>query len=138
MKNRKNRRGDTPLAGGSKSIQPPRAAVAVAVEDRPDERRWKWWYIAGAILFAAFVAFEVYGPALRGEFLFDDSYLPFLRPEMQNAPLHGWLGVRPFLMFSFWLNYQSSGVDPYPYHAFNVVLHTFNAVLAALIVRKLL
>jgi tetratricopeptide (TPR) repeat protein len=138
MKNRKNRRGDTPLAGGSKSIQPPRAAVAVAVEDRPDERRWKWWYIAGAILFAAFVAFEVYGPALRGEFLFDDSYLPFLRPEMQNAPLHGWLGVRPFLMFSFWLNYRSSGVDPYPYHAFNVVLHTFNAVLAALIVRKLL
>ena len=36
---------------------------------------------SSGIALVLFVAFEVYGPALNGEFLFDDSYLPFLMPE---------------------------------------------------------
>jgi tetratricopeptide (TPR) repeat protein len=84
------------------------------------------------------LALYAYAPALRGEFLFDDSYLPFLVPGMAEAPLRAWLGVRPFLMISYWLNYQSSGLDPYPYHMVNVVLHALNAVLAWIIVRRFL
>ena len=42
------------------------------------------------------------------------------------------------LMISYWLNYQWSALNPYPYHAVNVVLHAFNSILAALIVRRLL
>src|SRR3954454_1922271 len=97
----------------------------------------RWFYAIGFLL-AAFLAFEVYGPALNGEFLFDDSYLPFLMPGVQNAPLQAWLGVRPFLMFSYWLNYQSSGLEPYPYHAVNVIFHVLNSILAWAIVRRLL
>ena len=50
---------------------------------------WKpaWWHWASAFCCVLFVAFEVYGPALHGEFLFDDSYLPFLIPGVADAPL---------------------------------------------------
>jgi tetratricopeptide (TPR) repeat protein len=97
-----------------------------------------WWIYALTFLFATFIAFEVYGPALHGEFLFDDSYLPFLMPDVQTAPLRAWLGVRPLLMLTYWVNYQSSGLDPYPYHVANIVLHILNSVLAWAIVRRLL
>jgi protein O-mannosyl-transferase len=98
----------------------------------------QWWHYAVAVLISAIVAFYAYAPALRGEFLFDDSYLPFLNPEVADAPLRAWLGVRPFLMISYWLNYQSSGLEPYAYHVVNVVLHALNAVLAWVIVRRYL
>ena len=62
------------------------------------------------MLLVLFVAFEVYGPALNGEFLFDDSYLPFLMPNVADAPLRYWLSVRPLLMISYWLNYQMVGL----------------------------
>src|SRR5688572_25803303 len=76
--------------------------VAAAVEDRPDPgRKPYWWMIALAVVLALVVAFEIYGPALHGEFLFDDEYLPFLMPDVQNAPLDKWLGVRPLLMVSY-------------------------------------
>lgn len=94
-------------------------------------------YVVGLLL-ATFITFEVYGPALSGEFLFDDQYLPFLMPDVQNAPLRAWLGVRPFLMISYWLNYTSSGLTPYPYHAVSIVLHVLNAALIWAIVRRLL
>ena len=85
-----------------------------------------------------FVAFEVYGPALNGEFLFDDSYLPFLMTGVADAPLAKWLTNRPILMISYWLNYQWSALNPYPYHAVNVFLHALNSILAGLIVRRVL
>ena len=98
----------------------------------------QWWHYALAVLISAMVAFYAYAPALRGEFLFDDSYLPFLVPGVADAPLRAWLGVRPLLMFSYWLNYQSSGLNPYPYHVVSVVLHALNAVLVWAIVRRYL
>ncbi|MEJ7609225.1 MAG: hypothetical protein WKF37_23870 [Bryobacteraceae bacterium] len=98
----------------------------------------EWWHYALGFLALLFVAFEIYGPALKGEFIFDDSYLPFLVPTVADGPLRGWLGVRPLLMITYWFNYQSSGLDPYPYHAVNVLLHTINSVLVYLVVRKFL
>jgi tetratricopeptide (TPR) repeat protein len=90
---------------------------------------------AAAVLF---VAFEVYSPALNGEFLFDDSYLPFLMPNVADGPLRGWLGVRPLLMMTYWLNYKIWGLTPFPYHAVSVVFHAINAVLAGVIAHRLL
>ena len=117
--------------------QPPLVAVDVAA--RPGPRpTWKLWHLLAAFALACYIAFEVYGPALSGEFLFDDSYLPFLIPTVAEAPLRAWLGVRPFLMFSYWLNYRFGGVDPFAYHAVNVLLHVCNAVLAGFVVRKFL
>lgn len=109
----------------------------VAVDDQPDAGRLAWW-ICAAFLFVLYVAFEVYAPALNGEFLFDDEYLPFSRPELQTAPLRLWLGVRPFLMISYWLNYQVSGFEPFWFHVVNVVLHALNTLLVWLVVRRLL
>src|SRR5688572_25173105 len=125
MKKDKNR------TSAERRVEPGGAAAA-----RTDSIQW--WHLALGVLASVLLAFYAYAPALRGEFLFDDSYLPFLVPGVAEAPLRGWLGVRPFLMISYWLNYQSSGVDPYPYHVVNVVLHALNAVLACIIVRRYL
>jgi tetratricopeptide (TPR) repeat protein len=113
-----------------KQTKPQQRAVEIS-RPRP------WWHWALGVFLVLVVAFEVYSPALNGEFLFDDSYLPFLMPNLANAPLSTWLGVRPFLMVSYWLNYQMSGLNPFPYHAVNVLLHAANAILAGLIVRRL-
>jgi tetratricopeptide (TPR) repeat protein len=124
MKKEKNRR----------TAEKTRAAAA------PAPSTFEWWHYALAIVLSAFTALAVYGPALRGEFLFDDSYLPFLDPRIADAPLlsRAWLGVRPLLMTSYWLNYHSAGLNPYPYHVVSVLLHALNAVLAWLIVRRYL
>src|SRR3954454_14404356 len=97
-----------------------------------------WWHYALGLLAVCVVAFEVYGPALTGPFVYDDVYLPFMNPVYLNQSLAFWANVRPLLMASFWMNYQTSGIEPYPYHWFNVLLHVFNAVLAFAIVRKFL
>jgi protein O-mannosyl-transferase len=96
-----------------------------------------WAYVTGATVLALIAAFLIYGPSLGGAFTFDDEYLPFLRAELQQAPLRAWLGVRPFLMVTYWLNYQQSGTEPYSYHAVNVFLHALNSVLIWLILRRM-
>lgn len=132
--NRKTRTAERPAR-----VPPGHKLVAAGLDEGPgpSPRRLWWVYVLGALA-ATFLAFETYGPALHGPFLFDDEYLPFLIPELQTAPLRAWLGVRPFLMVSYWLNYQSTGVAPYPYHAVNVTFHALNTLLVWLIVRKLL
>lgn len=110
--------------------QPPSAAPA-----RP-RRRWVW---ALAALFSLWITLETYGPALRGTFVFDDLYLPFLRPGLEDAPLRSWLGrIRPVLMASFWISRRLSGPDPYAYHLFNVLAHWLTGALIYLAARKLL
>lgn len=113
----------------------PRPVEKAAVLESWQPSWWQWILVS---LFAIFVAFEVYGPALNGEFLFDDSYLPFLIPTVADAPFRAWMGVRPALMISYWLNYQQSGLEPYPYHVVGLLLHVVNAFLAGFVVRRLL
>jgi tetratricopeptide (TPR) repeat protein len=120
-------------------VPPGGKVVAAGLEDRPEpRRRLRWWIVLAAAVVALALGFEIYGPSLSGEFLFDDEYLPFLMPDVQQAPLRAWLGVRPVLMISYWLNYRQSELEPWSYHAVNVVFHALNAVLAWLIVRRLL
>lgn len=120
-----------------KSSKPKRAPAALAVADPPKPRLWPY---AVASLVALMVVFEVYGPALSGPFVLDDTYLPYMLPEFAHAPLKAWLsGVRPITMFSFWLNYQQSGNEnTFPYHAVNVLLHCFSGILVFLALRKVL
>jgi protein O-mannosyl-transferase len=121
-----------------RKIRPEVFSRTVAATPGPAAFRLQWWHYGVALLLSIFAALEVYGPALHGEFLFDDSYLPFLVPDVADLPLRSWLGVRPVLMFSYWLNYQSSGLNPYPYHVVNVLLHAVNALLIWIIVRRYL
>ncbi len=80
----------------------------------------------------------LYAPAFRGPFLFDDSGLPFYGWGREEG-LSVWIaGVRPALMFSYWLNRAIFGEGPVAYHAVNLVIHVFNAALVFLLLWRLL
>ncbi len=102
-------------------------------------RTLKAWHVIAALFVAGFVLLEVYGPAINGPFLFDDNYLPFADPHYKGAPLKAWVvGVRPVLMFCYWLSYKAFGLNPQPYHLVSILLHFLNGLLVFLIVAKLL
>jgi hypothetical protein len=99
---------------------------------------WVWWPWAVALA-ALFLALEIYGPALRGPFVLDDRVLPFMSPSIELQPLAAWIkGVRPLLMFSFWLDYKRGGIDPFGYHLTNFVLHFLTSAIVAFIASRLL
>jgi tetratricopeptide (TPR) repeat protein len=69
--------------------------------------------------------------------MFDDTVLPFALPAF-SAPLSAWLhGVRPVLMFTYWVNAALSGSDTFSYNAVNVMFHCCTTALVFLIVRRL-
>ncbi len=114
----------------------------VAVAPAPQPRRWPY---AVGLLVALFVVFDVYWPAINGQFLLDDTYLPYMLPDYARVSLIGWLkGLRPLLMFSYWLNFQyadparAGTQDTFGYHFVNVVLHFFNGILVFLAIRKVM
>jgi protein O-mannosyl-transferase len=86
-----------------------------------------------------------YLPALHNGFIWDDdAWL------MKNQTLYGWSGLGelwsnplalqqyyPITGSVFWIEYQLWRFDPVGYHAVNVLLHALNAVLFALVLRKL-
>ena len=111
----------------------PRAEKAAAGPRKPGTR---WWiYTAAAAVL--YVAYRVYAPALSGPFVFDDTSLPYHTPGFHNA-LRAWIsGVRPLLMFSYWINYQFSQ-EPFGFHVINVLIHLLNSFLVFFITRKLL
>lgn len=93
-----------------------------------------WALFAGATV----LLFLVYAPALEAPFLFDDLYLLFLAPGADRIPFSSWItGVRPLLQLSYWLNFQTSGQEPYAYHLVNLLLHLGAGVLAYLSARRL-
>jgi hypothetical protein len=95
-------------------------------------------WVAAACLGAIVIAVGLYGPALHGPFVFDDSHLPFRLTERVES-LGIWLaGVRPVLMFTYWVNFIVSGDDPFGYHLVNVVIHAANAGLTFLVLLRLL
>jgi protein O-mannosyl-transferase len=97
------------------------------------------WAFAVAAGIALVVAFTLYGPALDGPFLFDDIGLPFYSPAFAQQSLPGWVsGVRPLLMFSYWLNFQLSERDPWSYHAGNILLHTGVSILVFILLLRIL
>jgi protein O-mannosyl-transferase len=120
----------------AKKSKRPAAAVAT-VESQPNPLLWI--YGAGLVI-ALIAAFEVYGPALHGPFLLDDTHLTYMLPDAASLPLVTWLRqMRPLLMFTFWLNFQQSGAEStFGYHVANLLLHFLNTVLIFLAVRKIL
>ena len=97
------------------------------------------WIAPALSILLALVAFQVYSPALRGPFLLDDLYLPFLAESFPSFSLREQVsGVRPVLMLSFKANYELSGLQPFGYHFLNLLLHIGTALLAGLIVRRYL
>ncbi|MCP5110438.1 MAG: hypothetical protein GY953_06345 [bacterium] len=125
--------------GKAKRRDKNKTAKAAARAEPPSLPGIKGWHVLAGLAVALFAVFEVYQPAINGPFLFDDKYLAFTHPDYQNMDLAGWLGGgRKLLMFSYWMNYQTSGQEPYAYHLLNLLFHFAAGVLVFLIVRKLL
>ncbi len=123
----------------SKTIRKAKPSAPVAVAAPPQPQRVYWPYAAG-ILIAIFAVFQVYWPGIHGPFLLDDSAMPYMAREYGLLPFRSWVtGLRPLLMFSFWLNYQGAGSqETFGYHLVNVVLHFLNGGLILLAVNKVL
>ena len=108
------------------------------VQPRPPSRPWHaaaWLWLG---VFA--IVLCLYSPALHGHFIFDDSEFPFCKP-IRHAPLSVWIstvGVRPVLIFSYWLNYYFGGANPFGYHLANVMIHLLNTCLVFLVLLRLL
>jgi tetratricopeptide (TPR) repeat protein len=82
----------------------------------------------------------LYSPALNGHFTFDDSGLPFCSAT-RHGPLSDWIsstGVRPVLIFSYWVNYYFWGVSPFSYHFVNLIVHYINTGLVFLVLLRLI
>jgi Flp pilus assembly protein TadD len=100
--------------------------------------RTDWWIWATAV--ASFlIAYQVYSPALRGAFVFDDLYLPFFTPAIKQEMLSFVGKLRPLLMLSFWIDYhRAEGSDPHAFHTTNLALHFLTSAIAGLIALRLL
>jgi tetratricopeptide (TPR) repeat protein len=109
---------------------------SVAASGTQSSFGWQW--VAG--FFAAlFLVLEIYWPAVHGPFIFDDEYLPFFDPGFLETGLSRMTVLqRPLLMLSFWLNLYQSGLDPFPYHLVNVLLHFVNGCLVFAVMRQIL
>ncbi len=98
--------------------------------------------LAGLLLLLTFLA---YFGVLDAGFIWDDDY-----HVTQNQTLHDGNGLTaiwtqpgatpqyyPLVHTSFWAEYHLWGLRPVPYHLVNVLLHGCNAVLLALVLRRL-
>jgi tetratricopeptide (TPR) repeat protein len=124
------------LQRSSQRFAPEPKRQAIAVDDLPPANH----FIAYLLAFFAvmLVGFQIYSPALRGQFVFDDLFLSYTNPHAASFSLAQWCGLRPILGLSFWANFQASGLNPLPYHAVNILLHCFSSILLFFIARKLL
>jgi tetratricopeptide (TPR) repeat protein len=120
----------------TKKLKERKPARQAAEQSKKGPELWLWTIGLVAGLFAAF---QVYGPALHGPFLFDDSYLPVNVPATAHDTFREAVGgVRPLLMATYWFNQQLTGTDTTQYHEWNVLIHFLNALLVFFVVRKLL
>src|SRR5260370_3360834 len=98
----------------------------------------EFWLWAIGLVAGLFAVFQVYGPALHGPFLFDDSYLPMNVPMWAHGTfLNSMRGVRPLLMASYWVNENLAGTDTTQYYACTIVIHVLNSLLVYVLDRKL-
>lgn len=100
-------------------------------------RDWFW-----ALLLIAFV-FIAYAQVFRAEFIWDDeSHLT------RNLCVIGPLGLKeiwttaqavyyPLVLTTFWMLHKFIGLNPFPYHLLNVVLHAVSAILLWRVLRLL-
>jgi len=118
-----------------------KAGARTALTTLPPPQSSPLWRAPAFLCAGAFaVIFYLYSPALHGHFVFDDSEFPFCNP-IRHAPLLEWIksaGVRPILIFSYWVNYRLWGADPLSFHVTNVAIHALNTILVFLVLLRIL
>jgi len=120
-----------------KSKRQQRAEKPATTAETPSPKRVWWPWVAA--LAGLIVVLEVYGPALSGAFVLDDRYLVFMDPNAAQMTFRTWItGTRPLLYFTYWVNFQSSALDPEAYHLTNVFLHFLGSLVITFIAARLL
>jgi len=99
------------------------------------------WFLALALMVATIMAYQ---SAWRAGFVWDDDHHLTQNPAM-TAP-HGlamiWSSLAisryyPLTLTTFWVQRRLWGLNPTPYHLFNIALHAFNGVLIYALLRRL-
>jgi protein O-mannosyl-transferase len=96
-------------------------------------------FLGAFLLSTLVIALNVYYPAIPGPFVFDDFTLPYQRVAAE--PLSEWIissGVRPLLMFTYWVNHELSGDRPAGYHILNLLIHVANTTLVFFVLSGIL
>lgn len=94
------------------------------------------------IFFLILLTFACYGPALNGDFIWDD--FPHL---VENPNLNDLKGLKalwtspeavyyPLTSTVFWMGRRLWSFNPFPYHVLNVLLHSINAILFWLLLKS--
>src|SRR5262245_35152853 len=79
-----------------KRLKEPKSSHTRAEDRAGPKARPEFWLWAIGLIVALFAAFQIYGPALYGPFLFDDAYLPMNVPAWANSSfLDSLRGLRP-------------------------------------------
>jgi len=98
-----------------------------------------WLVVVLLLLLFITVAFVLYGPAVKGQFVFDDKpnilensairLKDFSFAGLKKAVLGGRLSTRPVANITFALNYLGHEYNVYGYHIFNIMVHAINGFL---------
>ena len=105
------------------------------VKGNGGERLWR--RVLPSILLVAFVV-AAYSNSFEGAFLFDDIYHIVENDRVRQLwPPWELLSVeRPVVEFSLAVNYALGGLNPWGYHAFNLVVHILAALTLFGLVRR--
>ncbi len=93
------------------------------------------WAVAALIVFTALL----YGRSLyNGLTLMDDDYYIINNPFLKDFSWHGVKAIfssfysanyNPFTTLTWWFEYNTFGLNPFPYHVTNLLLHLLNTLL---------
>lgn len=101
-------------------------------EDIPVENKWSvnnfvtlswyWQWLAFSLL-----ALIIYFPILTNTFINDDHLVLLKVGVQQELNVDGFF--RPLSDITLWITYRLFGLNPIPFHAFQIIIHALNAVL---------
>lgn len=138
--------GSVPAPSSGRRPGPPRERAPSAPPSRGPRsdalRRAAPWVALSVLLAGAALA---YGPALHGEFHFDDwgsiqANMALRGPDALRLPslVEILRPARAVTQLSFALDYRAAGLEPLRYHVVSLLLHLAAGVLAFLFTRELL
>ena len=117
---------------------------AKAAKSIPSHQPDPWLPALSAVALVLIVV-VAYLPALRGQFIWDDDF-----HVVNCEPLRSLAGLGriwfqpgatqqyyPLTWTSFWIDFHLWGLEPFMYHAENILLHGINAILVWRILRRL-
>ncbi len=97
-------------------------------------------HVALAAVAIVVVVLAAHRASLDAVFVFDDEDAIVFNPHIQTfdlaAPPQSPVSGRPLVALSLAVNHAIDGVDPWGYHAFNLLLHALNALLVGFLVLR--